>query len=121
MQTKQPLTVLGTLIFLLGVGGYIFPTWQATRFTNNENLLHVIIALLLWLAAAWEPKKRLASLLVAALVFLALGIYGFTLKDLNYFVNNRLFFRFDAVDNYVHCVFALAFAWFWLKNRKATV
>ena len=117
MQTKQPLTVLGTLIFLLGVFGYIFPIWHATRFTNNENLLHVVIAVLLWLAAAWDAKKRVGSLLVAALLFLALGVYGFTLKDPNYFVNSRLFIRFDAVDNYIHAIGALIFTWFWLQNR----
>lgn len=119
MQTKQPLTVLGTLIFLVGVFGYIFPVWQTTRFTNNENLLHVVLGVVLLISASLSQQKRHMILILSALLLLALGLAGFSLKDPNYFVNNRLVIRFDEVDNYLHCLFALALGWAWVNRRKS--
>jgi hypothetical protein len=119
MQTKPSLTILATLLFLLGVFGYIFPTWHNTHFTNNENLFHVLIAVVLWMVAGADAKKRMLGLLLSALVFLAFGIFGFTLKQPLILIHHRQFMQLDEVDNYFHIVFGLAFAWVWLRNRRA--
>lgn len=120
MSTQQALRVLGTLLFLYGVFGYIFPEWGKTLFSNNENLFHVLTGLGALLLANFSPSHRRLTLLVLALLYLGLGIYGFTLAQPTDFRLKAITAQLDDVDNYIHVAFGLAFAWFWLNARKTS-
>jgi len=117
MQSKQALTVLGTILFLYGVFGYIFPHWGHVEFTNNENLFHVITGLAAVLMANFSDMYRRYTFLIVALLYLALGVYGFTLRQPTAFHIKHITAQIDMIDNYIHGVIGLAFAWYWLRNR----
>ncbi|HEY1074339.1 MAG TPA: hypothetical protein VGE59_01395 [Patescibacteria group bacterium] len=122
MQTKQALKVLGTFLFLLGVFGYIFPNWKSVHFTNNENLFHVISGLIAITASNLKPRGRTITLGLLIVFYLAWGIWGFTLHaplDAKILIKNKinLSTQLDTIDNYLHILFGLGFAWSWL-NRK---
>ncbi len=117
MQTKPILKVLGTLLLLYGIFGYVFPDWGSVRFTNNENLFHILSAFALLFLAQFKPHIRKWTLLVFALIYLAIGIGGFTLKKPTDFRIKRVTMQLDLVDNIPHVAFGLAFTWFWIKNR----
>lgn len=119
MQTKSALKVLGTLLFLLGVLGYIFPHWPQTFFSNNENLFHVLAGLITLMLASVSPAFRLKSLFWLAVLFLAIGAFGFFAGNPEFVQIKKIAFDtyLNEADNYIHTVFALAFAWFWLTNR----
>lgn len=118
MQTKPTLRVLGTLLFLYGAFGYIFPQWGQTVFTNNENLFHVLTGLGAILYSHSSVKRARNTLFILALAYLALGIYGFTLRQPTDFKIKRITAQLDETDNYTHAVIGVAFAWFWLKAKK---
>jgi hypothetical protein len=118
MTTKQILKILGTLLFLYGVFGYIFPHWGHVQFTNNENLWHVTTGLIAIIMASASLPSRRNTLLVLALLYLVLGIYGFTLHHPTDFHIKHITAQLDTFDNYAHVVIGLIFSWFWLSNRK---
>ncbi len=118
MQTKSTLKVLGTLLFLLGVFGYIFPHWQETFFTNNENLFHVLTGFGAIMFASASTLYRRYTFAILMVLYLALGIYGFTLKQPSDFHIKRVTAQLDLVDNIIHLGAGLAFGWFWLRNRQ---
>jgi len=118
MNSKSVLKVLGTLLFLFGVFGYIFPNWHHTVFTNNENLFHVVTGLAAIMLASATINYRRYTLLTWAAVYLLLGIYGFALKHPADFHIKHITAQLDVVDNYLHILFGLAFAWYWLNFRK---
>jgi hypothetical protein len=118
MSSKQVLKVLGTLLFLFGVFGYIFPHWGHVQFTNNENLWHVVTGVIAIMMASVSPQNRRYTLLIWAALYLILGIYGFALKHPADFHIKHITAQLDMVDNYIHVLIGLVFAWFWLNNRK---
>lgn len=117
MQTKPVLKVLGTLLLLLGIFGYTFPEWGPIRFTNNENLFHVLSAFALLFLSQFKPNVHKWVLVIFALLYLALGVGGFTLKNPSDFRLKNITMQLDTVDSVAHVGFGLAFAWFWLKGR----
>jgi hypothetical protein len=118
MQTRPALKVLGTLLFLYGVFGYIFPHWGKVVFTNNENLFHVLTGVGAILFASATPPRRKITLFALALLYLGLGIYAFTIKHPMDFHIKNISAQLDEVDNYIHIIIGLTFAWFWLGSRK---
>lgn len=116
-MTQQALKVLGTLLLLWGIFGFLFPQWGNVQFTNNENLFHILIGLLAILMAEFSPFTRRWSLLLLAVIFLTLGIYSFTLETPTDFQVWRVAAQADLVDNVIHTLFGLGFAWFWLQSR----
>jgi hypothetical protein len=122
-MTKQALKVLGTLLFLYGVFGYIFPKWGGVHFTNNENLVHVVTGILVILFSNASSKWRTIIAVIITIFYLSWGIWGFTLKqplDAKILIKNKLNLstQLDEVDNYAHIVTSLGFAWFFLSTRK---
>ncbi len=114
---KQALNVLGTLLFLLGVFGYIYPDWHSVQFTNNENLFHVLMGVGAVFGANLSASSRKNALLILSLILLAIGIYGFTLKHPTDFRLKNVTAQLDLIDNVIHVLFGLSFAWFWLQSR----
>jgi hypothetical protein len=119
MKSQQALKVFGTLIFLLGYFGYLFPEWRQTVFTNNENLFHVLTGLLAIMLASFSLITRKRSIVLLGLIYFALGIYGFTLKDPTQHIFKPWLVKLDEIDNYLHVLAGLAFAWAHLSNREA--
>ncbi len=121
MQTKQGLTILGTLLLLVGVFGYIFPHLPSTTFHNNENLFHVVAAILSLGFASAVAKTRNRALLAYAVIFWVLGLYGFFASNPDYLHIKSYSYAIslDTADNYLHIVFGLAYAWTWLRFRKS--
>lgn len=118
MQTKQALTVFGTFLILYGLFGYIFPEWGTTHFNNNENLFHVLIGILATMLASASVVRRKQAILAYAILFLALGLYGFTLKQpTDFLLNNQIVMQLDLANNIAHIIVGLAFAWAWIFNR----
>jgi hypothetical protein len=115
MSYNQVLKVGGTILFLFGVFGYIYPKWGGTQFTNNENLFHVLTGLIaVFLAELSAPKQRIA-IAVLALIYIALGVYGFALKQPTDFHIGTIKAQLDLFDNIAHVVIGLGWAWFYLR------
>ncbi len=118
MEMKSALKVFGTLLILLAVFGFLFPNWGHTVFTNNENLFHLLVGLAAILLAEFSSPVRQGSLLILALAFLALGVYGFVLKHPADFHIKHVTAQLDLVDNILHLLFGLGFAWGWFNRLK---
>jgi hypothetical protein len=118
ISSKQILKVGGTLLFLFGVFGYIYPKWGNVQFSNNENLFHVITGLLAVLMAEFSVQKQRIAMLVLVLIYLALGIYGFYLKQPTDFHIKNVTAQLDLFDNISHTLIGLAWAWFWLRTKS---
>lgn len=118
ISTKQILKVGGTLLFLFGVFGYIFPKWGGTQFSNNENLFHVVTGLLAVFIAELSLQKQRLALIVLALIYIAIGVYGFYLKQPTDFHLGKVTAQLDLFDNIAHVVIGLAWSWFYLRLRS---
>lgn len=120
MQTKSALNTLGTLLFLLGVFGYIFPRLPHTFFSNNENLFHVVAGLVLLGLASGATALRRKTLFVASILFLIIGLYGFFAGNPEFVQIRKLSFDtyLNEADNYIHIGLGLALAWFWIASAS---
>ncbi len=68
--------------------------------------------------ATTNPLYRRYTLVIAMVLYLALGIYGFTLKQPSDFHLKKITAQLDLVDNIMHVATGLIFGWFWIKNRS---
>lgn len=120
MQTKQALKVLGTILFLYGIFGYLFPEWGGTVFSENENLFHLVTGLAAVFMSNFSLLHRKWTLLVLAILYLALGIYGFSafLPADIHIKSVTIKAHIDEFDNYVNLIIGLISAYIWLQGRK---
>jgi uncharacterized membrane protein len=113
MTTKSMMKVFGTLLFLFGIFGYLFPDWGKTIFSNNENLAHILLGLLLIVTAElpllWQ--KWIVSLV--GVFFLFLAIYGFShVAPTDIHVKKTIITaHLDPFDNYFNLIVGLMLAW----------
>jgi hypothetical protein len=118
METKSVLKVFGTLLLLLSLFGYLFPDWGKVDFTNNENLAHLLLALLAFFMATFSNSIRAKAIFGFSLLFLLWGLYGFMLPKPTDFHLGVITMQLDEFDNYLHLVMGLALSWFWLPLVK---
>ncbi len=118
MQTKSALKIIGTSLFLYGVFGFLFPHWHNTFFTNNENLFHLLTGLVALVLAESSALHRRWTLVILALLYLVLGLTGFSLNHPADFHIKHSTAQLDEFDNYVHILFGLLLAWFWLTSQR---
>ncbi len=118
MTTKSVLKILGSILLLLSVFGYLFPKWGKVDFTNNENLFYLLTALVALFFAQFNPRVRKTILFIFAIAFLILGLYGFTLKHPTDFRIGTMKAQLDLIDNLINLGFGLAFAWFGFQHAK---
>lgn len=118
MESKPLIKLLGTLLLLFGIFGYLFPTIPGLTFTTRENELHALTGLLVLILASLEGYYRRISLVLMALFYLALGIYGFSLTQSTLTVRPGITLELSRVDTIIHLLFGLAFSWTWLKARR---
>lgn len=119
MNSKSALKVIGTLLLLWGIFGYLFPNWHTTIFTNNENLWHVITGLVFIFMANFSPSYRRWTIFIGALLYLILGLYGLALKHPSDFHLKTITAQLDLFDNILHLIFALALSWNWLNKKNS--
>lgn len=120
MPLKQILKISSALFFLYAVFGYLFPEWGGTVFSNNENLAHLITAIVLSIAVELPAKWQKWIVFVLAIKLIALGLYGFGhVAPADIMLKNTLIpTHLDTFDNYSNIVLGLVFAWLWVSRRK---
>lgn len=120
MTTKQIFKISSAFLFLYSVFGYLFPEWGGTVFSNNENLAHLITAIILSIAVELPYRWQKWLVLIIAFKFIVLGLYGFAhVAPTDIALKNKLIpAHLDTFDDYSNITIGLAFAWIWIKNRR---
>lgn len=120
MTLKQILKIGSALLFLYAVFGYLFPFWGLSEFSHNENLWHLVLAIVLNIAAELPKRWQLWLIAVISLKFLALGLYGFghTLPADITIRSWHISAHLDTFDNYSNTLLGLVFTWLYVTRRN---
>ncbi len=120
MSLKQILKISSALFFLYSVFGYLFPAWGGIVFSNNENLAHLITAIVLSIAVELPAKWQKWIVFVLSLKLIVLGLYGFGhVAPADIVIKSTVIpAHLDSFDNYSNVVIGLLFAYLWIKNRS---
>lgn len=118
---KQILKISSALFFLYSVFGSLFPEWGGTVFSNNENLAHLITAIVLSIAVELPARWQKWLVVLLALKLIALGLYGFGhVAPADIFIQRLTIpAHLDIFDNYSNILIGLFFAWLWLHRRQS--
>lgn len=120
LESRRLLRIAASLLFLLSVFGYLFPNWGNTVFSANENLFHLVTAVVAIVLTASSPTVRWWTVAGLAAVFLALGILGFSEPPpVDIHLKTRLIVaHLDLFDTIVHLIAGLVLTWLWLNRPK---